>query len=58
MFDNWRTFTTFVIVIRKQLKKIESMRINIKHMVIISKSQFMNCWYPRVSYNGSELSVR
>jgi hypothetical protein len=58
MFDNWRTFTTFVIVIRKQLKKIESMRTNIKHMVIISKSQFMNCWYPRVSYNGSELSVR
>jgi hypothetical protein len=58
MFDNWRTFITFVIVIRKQLKKIESMRTNIKHMVIISKSQFMNCWYPRVSSIGSELSVR
>jgi len=30
------------------------MRTN-KHMVIISKSQFRNCWYPRVHNIGSEV---
>ena len=52
----YETFTKFVIIIRK-LIKIETMRTINKHMVIISKSQFRNCWYPRVSYNGSELSI-
>jgi len=33
------------------------MKTNNKHMVIISKSQFRNCWYPRVSIIGSENCV-
>ena len=55
MFDNYRIFHNFVVIIEtgRNTTTKKTMRTNKQHMVIIAKSQFSNCWYPRMSSIGS-----